>query len=245
MSFTEDHCKTAADVLASARRVQALRQASYKPRPLHKPRLAVVAPPSPPLPLPPPAPVIEAPPPAAEQPEALEPAVEFSSRPTVANIISATIGYFHLSRPHFFAPLRVYPYPLARQIAMYLAVKLTPLSMLRIGRALKRDHSTVFHGRDRITDLLAMDDRVVVAAINAISASLNMEVPDFPPVPSGPPPRARLGESWRPSEFDTLQRMRAEKAPVKVIAAALGRTDSAVGSKIKKMKKLQMRDAVK
>ena len=41
----------------------------------------------------------------------------------------------------------------ARQIVMYLATKLTPLSTTDIGKNLgNRDHSTVIHGRDKIEE---------------------------------------------------------------------------------------------
>ncbi|MBC7237394.1 MAG: hypothetical protein H5T69_16255, partial [Chloroflexi bacterium] len=48
---------------------------------------------------------------------------------------------------------------MARQVVMYLARELTPMSLPQIGQALGgRDHTTVMHGCDKIAALFEKDD---------------------------------------------------------------------------------------
>ena len=46
----------------------------------------------------------------------------------------------------------------ARQIAMYLCRKLTDLSLVRIGDAFNRDHTTVIHAYEKISENLKTDE---------------------------------------------------------------------------------------
>lgn len=75
----------------------------------------------------------------------------------------------------------------ARQVVMYLARKLTPLSFGEIGRALNRDHSTVAHGVSVITDLMKSDPefgftvRVIEAELTGADAGERPEPEPEPP----------------------------------------------------------------
>jgi len=59
-----------------------------------------------------------------------------------------------------------------RQLAMYLACKLTELSTTDIGKAFGgRDHTTVIHGREKIKKLLSSDP-FFVEKVNKITEQI-------------------------------------------------------------------------
>ncbi len=93
--------------------------------------------------------------------------------PTAAAIISAVAEHYGISSMEVRGAQRGRRYTIPRHIAMYLAAKLTGLSLPAIGRCLgDRDHTTVMHGRDRISTAVDKSDPDVTAAINEIMAKL-------------------------------------------------------------------------
>lgn len=61
-----------------------------------------------------------------------------------------------------------------RQVAMYLALERTGLSLPAVGRALgERDHTTIMHGRKRVKARLASQERSTVALVNDVIARLD------------------------------------------------------------------------
>jgi chromosomal replication initiation ATPase DnaA len=83
-------------------------------------------------------------------------------------IIAAASEYFNVPAAYIMSQARVKHVSYARQVTMYLCRELTPLSMVQIGRRLDgRDHTTVLHGWRKIDALLREneDTRMDVAAI--------------------------------------------------------------------------------
>jgi hypothetical protein len=226
MSFAEDHCKTAADVLASARRVQALRQASYKPRPA--PRIQPQAQPVLPLASPP-----AAVPPAPDSSSDLP--VSYTRRIPVRSVMRATTDYLGMSFQHVISDSRIQSLVRARQIGMYLAYHLACSSYPAIGRALGgRDHTTILHGKRTIAQLLDAGDVEVTAAVKAITARLEVAYPLVPvPFEEDPPPPcgATRVEKWSPRDVERLVHMRKENFTPKFIACDLGRSVEAIRNK--------------
>ncbi|MDO9499008.1 helix-turn-helix domain-containing protein [Falsiroseomonas sp.] len=64
-----------------------------------------------------------------------------------------------------------------RMEAMHLAVKLSGLSLPAIGRAFRRDHTTVLHAH-RVTTQRAADDAAVVARLIDIARAAGFDIPE-------------------------------------------------------------------
>lgn len=71
---------------------------------------------------------------------------------TIGEIVDAVAGVYELAPDTLYDRGRVDVVP--RQVAMYLARRLTPLSFPQIGRVFGRDHSTVQHAVARIEQRL-------------------------------------------------------------------------------------------
>ena len=77
------------------------------------------------------------------------------TKPTVAELIAAASEITGVAPELFTAPRKDRRTARARQLVMYLASRHTDLSLNAIGEALGgRDHSTVLHGRDKVTRLV-------------------------------------------------------------------------------------------
>ena len=74
--------------------------------------------------------------------------------PTVTEIQDAVAQALGLSREELLSPRRTPRIAHARQLAMYLARELTPLSLAQIAREFNRDHSTVLHAIRSVTQRL-------------------------------------------------------------------------------------------
>lgn len=88
--------------------------------------------------------------------------------PSVQRIIRACAAYYGTTEIDVVSQRRTKDVIRPRQVAMYLATKMTHRSLPEIGRAIGgRDHTTCLHGRDRIARLLETDSelRADVAAI--------------------------------------------------------------------------------
>lgn len=93
--------------------------------------------------------------------------------PSIGRLIGAVAAEFGTTDRAILGEVRVAEIVLARQVVMYLAATRLHRSLPLIGRCLNRDHSTVFHGRNRIAALVAADpdlaarvERVAAAAIH-------------------------------------------------------------------------------
>jgi chromosomal replication initiator protein len=91
---------------------------------------------------------------------------------TSDSIISTVIQYYELPRSELLGPSRRQPLARQRQIAMYICREQTGLSLPRIGAAFGgRDHTTVMHAVEKITNLLQAD-KAVYDEVTAITQQL-------------------------------------------------------------------------
>lgn len=92
--------------------------------------------------------------------------------PSVLEIRKTVGDYFGISPTEMLASRRLEATSRARQIAMYLAKELTPLSFPQIGRHIGgKDHSTIIHGCRKIRRLLEVDEKLQ-ADIEALRKTL-------------------------------------------------------------------------
>lgn len=95
-----------------------------------------------------------------------------AARPTVERIVQRVGGYFHVDPRQLRSEQRGRKVLLPRQIGMYLARKLTPLSLAQIGTYFGgRDHSTVLHACRKVEQALA-DDPVLSGTVRQLHAEL-------------------------------------------------------------------------
>jgi len=74
------------------------------------------------------------------------------------NSIKKVVGkHFKISMEDFESKRKTQAVAWPRQIAMYLCDQLTDMSLPEIGRAFKRDHSTVVHARDLVKEKVTFD----------------------------------------------------------------------------------------
>jgi chromosomal replication initiator protein len=77
-------------------------------------------------------------------------------------ILEETAGYFSLSTTDLISKSRSRPLTQARHVGMYLMRECTGLSLVKIGDYFGgRDHSTVLHGINKITQGMRDDDQVL------------------------------------------------------------------------------------
>lgn len=232
MTFS-DHCKTAADVRASAKRSYDLRQASYVTAKPARPT-RVLPPPQPsPLPAPPPSPVV------APGPVELPPGPPVSITKT---IIAVTASLCRMKVTEFLAAERSQPGVRFRQIAVYVAREAEHTTWNYLGNAIWRDHTTAIHACRVVARRLASNDSVTIAVIAAIKARLRGEdasidhlLPAKRPPKLPPAPRKKPPPLWTAHEIALVHRMYAERRSPRERAEALGRTPSAIRRKAVKL----------
>lgn len=88
--------------------------------------------------------------------------------PRLRAIIAATAAECGVTEAQLLSSQR--KFALARQVAMYLARSLTPASLPAIGRAFRRDHSTVLHAV-RLIEARAAADADFAERLDAIAAT--------------------------------------------------------------------------
>ena len=80
---------------------------------------------------------------------------------TVDKIQNVVLNYFNIALTEMLSQRRSRPLARPRQIAMYLAKKMTTRSLPEIGRRFaNRDHTTVIHAVKTITRLSEQDDEM-------------------------------------------------------------------------------------
>jgi chromosomal replication initiator protein len=80
---------------------------------------------------------------------------------SIGDIMSVVSLYYELSNDDIVGRRRTRDIAMARQVVMYLARELTPMSLPQIGQTLGgRDHTTVMHGYDKIAALFEKDDNL-------------------------------------------------------------------------------------
>ncbi len=90
---------------------------------------------------------------------ALRDLVRPTARVTIDEILDAVVAYYGVAREEIVGPRRTRDLVVARQVTMYLAREMTPMSHPQIASALGgRDHTTVMHGCNKIAALFEKDD---------------------------------------------------------------------------------------
>lgn len=94
---------------------------------------------------------------------ALKDIITQSEKPeiTVEYIQKVVAAYFKITKEEILSKKRTQNIAFPRQVAMYLSRKLIDLSLPKIGELFGgRDHSTIIHGCDKITDLIESDSQI-------------------------------------------------------------------------------------
>jgi chromosomal replication initiator protein len=93
----------------------------------------------------------------------------------VRRVIKATAEHFGTTPDDLVSARRTRPLARRRQVAMYVARKMTGRSLLFIGRKIgDRHHTTVLHGVRAVRGLLDAGDAEMVAAVGAIMERLRV-----------------------------------------------------------------------
>lgn len=94
---------------------------------------------------------------------------------TIENIQQSVAGFFHMPPHEFKAKKRTREVAFPRQIAMYLSRQLTDSSLPKIGEEFGgRDHTTVMHAHDKITQAI-LNDPLLEKKINEIIQRIQSE----------------------------------------------------------------------
>lgn len=120
---------------------------------------------------------IDLPPPAAESPPTItEPTVESKDQPTlvpfIIDVMRVVARRYSRSVLDLKSTRRCAPIVRPRQIAMYVAYKVTMHSTPRIGRAFHRDHTTVLHAIRKIGAMVESDP-TIAAEVEEIVAEID------------------------------------------------------------------------
>jgi chromosomal replication initiator protein len=102
---------------------------------------------------------------------------EFGARPArqlqISDILEMVSNYYGIRRADLLGKRRTRSIVQPRHVGMYLARKLTPLSLEEIGGHFGgRDHSTVLHAERSVEDLLKSDDRPTEQALTILTRRL-------------------------------------------------------------------------
>lgn len=240
MSFSQDDCRTAAEVWAKAKHARDWRQSlgydRLPPRPAPVVQSAVAAPAPPP---PPPAPLSVLPIKAPVLPPHL---VADGATPAVWSVLNAAAAHFGAKVSTITAGIREVLFVRRRHVAMYVAYNATWRSLPEIGKIFKRDHTAVLHANQKIGKLIETGDPATIKDVKAIAARLGVPYPLIRPQA----PREVLFEQrssrgktghYSVSEKNKLKQMRAEGYNANDIALAIGRSRKSVYEAVKKLKK--------
>jgi chromosomal replication initiator protein len=93
--------------------------------------------------------------------------------PHVAEIQAAVCDHYHIRQIEMVSQRRGRAVARPRQVAMYLARELTPLSLPAIGRMFARDHTTVIHAIATIEAVMRTDP-VFAASVAMLQHNLSL-----------------------------------------------------------------------
>ena len=91
--------------------------------------------------------------------------------PHIAEIQVAVCQYYHIAPIEMVSQRKGRAVARPRQVAMYLARELTPLSLPAIGRMFARDHTTVIHAIATV-EAIMRSDPVFAASVAMLQRSL-------------------------------------------------------------------------
>ncbi len=98
---------------------------------------------------------------------------EGSALPTPSLIISQVCKFYSIDEAVLRGTLKNKGTAEARQVAIYLIRKLTNLSTPDIGKEFNRDHSTIIHSINKVTDALKNGDDTLQTHIRDITSNIN------------------------------------------------------------------------
>ena len=80
----------------------------------------------------------------------------------VENIILRVAKFYGIEKKDILGRSRVEEFMIARHVSIYLALQMTGISLVRLGKIFGRDHSTCIHSRQWVTTQLQnkYDDRI-------------------------------------------------------------------------------------
>jgi chromosomal replication initiator protein len=96
---------------------------------------------------------------------------------SVNEIISRTAEFYGVTVKDILSPERTQPLVTARQMAMFLSVKLTTCSLPAIGKAFDKNHSTVHHGAGNIQKRIDVEPELM-NALEEITTRLGRKMSD-------------------------------------------------------------------
>ena len=79
---------------------------------------------------------------------------------SLENIQNAVADYYRIRRADLLAETRERRIVMPRQMAMYLCTEVTEKSLMEIGNAFRRDHTTVMHARNRLSEMRRINPQV-------------------------------------------------------------------------------------
>jgi len=95
-------------------------------------------------------------------------------QPKIADIVALVCADYDVSRLELLSPRRMKSLVEPRHVAMFLACRLTARSLPEIGQRLRRDHTTVIHGRDAIAVRIAFD-RAFAARVERLARACRLK----------------------------------------------------------------------
>ena len=96
---------------------------------------------------------------------------------SVNEIIARTAEFYGVTVPAILSPERTQPLVTARQMAMFLACKLTTCSLPAVGKAFGKNHSTVHHGAGNIQKRIDVEPELM-SALEEITTRLGRKMSD-------------------------------------------------------------------
>lgn len=161
---------------------------------------------------------------AAEPFDPLEGIVEtsaFQSDP-IGTILIATATYYRIPLGHLIGERGSPELVRMRQVAMYLARRMTWLGSNRIGRAMNRDHATIIHG-ERVISRKMLTNPKLSRDVSAITERVKFvdQVPSKGLIRSMHTDRSRAG-NWDSARLATLVELRAQGKTFDEIAQVIG-----------------------
>lgn len=161
---------------------------------------------------------------AAEPFDPLEGVVETTAFQTdpVGTILIATATYYRVPLSHLIGERGSPQLVRMRQVAMYLARRMTWLGSNRIGRAMNRDHATIIHG-ERVIAAKMQPGSQLARDVSAITERVKFvdQAPSKALIRSMHTDRSRSG-TWDSARIATLVELRAQGIPFDEIAEQIG-----------------------
>ena len=89
--------------------------------------------------------------------------IEEKQTVTTDSIIDCVCEYFNLTREELLGKKRNKEIVEPRQVCMYIITQLLDMPLLAIGQIFGRDHTTVIHARDKMSQMIEENNRLKVA----------------------------------------------------------------------------------